>query len=527
MPIFDIFKKKKKREDYQSKGYQPYGQFDYGQQKVMLPKQAPKQQTTMYDYGQSRIPGVKYIGGQSKPNQTEGYKPYGVDYGQKRVMLPQQQKPAPAPAPAPRPQTNYVAQQQQRQRAQQGQLNQMYKPTNDYLANQRNLMDQRMQYEQQQRAAQEEAINKQFGLASTALRGQIPGLQQGMDLFRQNTLAGVSDLEKAALAQKGQIKDYYGDAQRQAAKASRDSRAQTMQKFASQGAVDSAGYGSHSRAQENIESDFNRTTQQYLKEQAGKLSDIDSQVIMAKRNANTLISQEEAKFRQTLAQIEQQLAGNEIAKGEAIRQAYSQTQQNIFNIQDQLNQLEYQGNAEKLNIQQQIEEMSQGSGLSQQFLSTGVPEEGNERDFIYRLENPDKVTTMQEMLGGNEKTASDIKSLGIVNELVGLNTKGITGGMRNAWSGESRKAEGLLKQLMSELQLEEAKRMKGQGTMTDAEREILRDSIGAFNLDEAGRSRLFDKDFRNELFALKEKLGGIRTQNPLSTNQNLVTQFGG
>lgn len=83
-------------------------------------------------------------------------------------------------------------------------------------------------------------------------------------------------------------------------------------------------------------------------------------------------------------------------------------------------------------------------------------------------------------------------------------TKGITGKVRFGYSDESRKAEGQLKQLVGILQLENIEKLKGQGTITDAERQILKDSLANFNLDKNGRSRLSNEDFQAEIERLKE-----------------------
>lgn len=107
-----------------------------------------------------------------------------------------------------------------------------------------------------------------------------------------------------------------------------------------------------------------------------------------------------------------------------------------------------------------------------------------------------------------EMTESAKKSAGLAKRLLESDTGGITGNVRFALSGKSRQAEGVLKQLLAELQLEESKRMKGQGTMTDSERDLLANSIAAFNLDKNGRSRLNDKDFKAEISRLYAGLTG-------------------
>lgn len=106
------------------------------------------------------------------------------------------------------------------------------------------------------------------------------------------------------------------------------------------------------------------------------------------------------------------------------------------------------------------------------------------------------------------------KVLKIITELEQLNTEAITGKLRKGVGflgfgiDEANQAQGLLNQLVAELQLDAAGRLKGQGTLTDSERKLLKDSIGAFNIDDDGRVRVTDKVFRIELKKLKDKFGG-------------------
>jgi len=119
-----------------------------------------------------------------------------------------------------------------------------------------------------------------------------------------------------------------------------------------------------------------------------------------------------------------------------------------------------------------------------------------------------------------EISQSAKKAIGIIDELEKLNTGGITGKARWAWTDKARKAEGKLKQLNSELQIEESKRLKGQGSMSDAERAILANAVSSFNLDENGRSRLSDKDFKAELAKLKTGLSGQGSTTSTAYDEN-------
>jgi hypothetical protein len=147
----------------------------------------------------------------------------------------------------------------------------------------------------------------------------------------------------------------------------------------------------------------------------------------------------------------------------------------------------------------------------------------NQVSYEWMLNNPDKF----ESTFGQQSQSSQ-KAIGLVDDLLSKNTEGITGRIRLASSFESKAAGALLDQLVAELQLEEARRMKGQGAMSDAERKILSDAVGALNLTKSGRSRLSDDQFRAELMRIKEGLGGVsNTQDYSALNTQLTRQFGG
>lgn len=241
----------------------------------------------------------------------------------------------------------------QGQQGQQGQQQVQYDPmlaANAFLANQRKSAQERQDYENKMRADNEASINAQFGLANDALRASIPEAQAGFDRFKTNTQQGLEQLGQQSKQQKAQIKEQFGEAQRRAAQTRNEVSGQTARKFASLGSVDSGGEGSYGRAQENIDSDFNRATQLGLNQQANQLSNIDNVLFQAKSDAQNKINEEEAKLNQLVQQINTQLAGNEIAKGDALRQAYQMTQEKIFAIQDSLSNLEYQADVERMNI---------------------------------------------------------------------------------------------------------------------------------------------------------------------------------
>ncbi len=106
-----------------------------------------------------------------------------------------------------------------------------------------------------------------------------------------------------------------------------------------------------------------------------------------------------------------------------------------------------------------------------------------------------------------DKGVSETKdeALGVVDELLGMNTKPITGRLQiGGWmpgsSAQLTKAK--YEQLKGLLSLEKRKLLKGSGTISDYESRVLDNAASALNRN------LSDKDFRNELEKIKGVLGG-------------------
>lgn len=358
--------------------------------------------------------------------------------------------------------------------------------------------ERQRQLAEQQGQQSRDFITQKYDLANRQLGEQLPAAQETFNRFKGNTEATIADLISGGERQKEQAKDYYGDAQRQAAQTLRETQGQTQKTFANLGTLDSRGEGSFAQSNENTMSDFNRYTQQTLKAQADQLSEIDMQVSQAERSARDTIATEEAKMSELARNIQYAIANNNLQQAQELTQAFNQSQQYIYDIEDALAQTKYQFALEQEKLQNA---MKQAQSFTPEFMATGQPT--NQAEYEYFIKNKD---AMESLYGGGDNTSSK-KVSDIVGQLLKMNTQGITGKMRIGFSDESRAAEGLLKQLSSELQIEEARRLKGQGTMSDAERSILANSIAAFNLDKNGKPNVSDERFRQILSDLQANTG--------------------
>lgn len=168
-------------------------------------------------------------------------------------------------------------------------------------------------------------------------------------------------------------------------------------------------------------------------------------------------------------------------------------------------------------------------------------------DSEYAMEAPTKPQTLNEMVAtrkslqdaGLDTTAIDKQiggqgvdtkirkladieqeTLDLSNEVLGRNTSPLTGGLqlgntKDGWFGfnpgkkinqflrpELTTTKAKVDQLKAKLQLANIKYIKGQGTVTDAERQILREAMTALTYD------MSDTDFKKELTKVKDALDG-------------------
>lgn len=411
--------------------------------------------------------------------------------------------PAPKPQTSP-PQVNPMAQ--------------YTKNIDDYFKKMSDQSAQRVAQEEQARQKQQEFLNQRYGLMNDQIRGSIPVLKSNFDTFKGNTQAGVADVVAKGEAQKEQARDYFGEATRTAAQARGETQQQATQKFASQGAIDSAGAGSYRQANENIDSDFNAYVQKNSKELAYKLTDIDSAVGEYQRQATTLIQTEEAKLQESLRQIEFTLADNEIAKKQAIEQVYQQYQDRINSIQDTLSAIEQQAIEQKNNIALELDKLSKTT-LSPEFRATLVPTTEAELDWL--VKNQENLTKMG-LLGDQSGDKNKGQVVATIQRLAGGNIGGITGYGRwnplNKLPGsDAQQTENDWKNLQAMLSLEGREKLKGSGAISDFEAKVL-ERASTLGLG----TNLSEDQFRQRLNILMNEISGGQIQ-PSTTGNNIIT----
>lgn len=244
--------------------------------------------------------------------------------------------------------------------------------------------DQRKVDAQTQGNQQADYIRRQYQLANENLKGQVPEARRQFDASKANTEATIADLLASGERQKSQASDHYGAAQRQAASTLRETQGQTAKTFANLGTIDSRGEGSFAQANENVMSDFNRTTQEFLKAKADKLTEIDSAVATAERSARQRILEEEKNLSELERSIQYAIANNDLQQARELTQAHNQVQNYIQELSDSVSEMKYSFALEQQSLEAEAAKMQ---SFSPEFMATGKPT--NQAEYEFWIKNQD------------------------------------------------------------------------------------------------------------------------------------------
>ena len=274
------------------------------------------------------------------------------------------------------------------------------------------------------------------GQAGTqALQSQIPALQGGYDKYVEGVRGGLNRSKVATEGAKQNTENVYGGALRQGAEGWRATQGQIDKKFANLNAVDSSAYQNR---YVNAGSDFSRGQQELLGTQAQEIARLDSEYTQAEIDAEQLINVESTNLQQQIAQIQGSIAQGTVEYEQAIADAYNNAQANIFDIQDKLSTFE-----------NDIEVERQKADL-----------EGNE---------------------GQEKEQSDARdTIFLIDEILSRDLDPVTGLLRIRGSIRGTEAfdtKAKLEQLRNKLALAARGQLKGQGTVSDFEAEMLMNAV--------------------------------------------------
>ncbi len=405
-------------------------------------------------------------------------------------------------------------------------LPQVAKPPSyvDMLAN---SAQRRTSLAEENRKKQEDYIKQKYALSKQQLSEQLPTARGAFNTFKANTEATIGDILAGGERQKAQTRDYYGEAQRLAAQTNREGQAQNQRTFAALNTLDSRGEGSFAQANENQTSEFNRYTQQNLRAQADKLSEIDAAVGQAEREARAVITQEEAKLGELERSIQYAIANNNLEEAQQLTQAYNDTQQLIYDIQDSVEQARFALDKENAKLQQAAEQVKM---LSPEFLQTGRPTTQADAEFIFKnKDNAEMASSYAKLLGTDAQAGNNNqnKALTMVNNILSGNIGGISGAVRTGnvpllgqWTGAATTQNDYdgLKALLS---LAERGQLKGSGAVSDFEAQVLEKAA----LAGLGQNLPTD-EFERRLRQLKAELESGGATDPNAQDPQLMSILG-
>lgn len=371
---FDLFKKKKE-EDKQIQGS------GYGSQYANnLNSPTTQKYITSLTSGQ----GLPSITGQSKPAfqsfqnkqraindiiSKSNQKIQGSGYGDQYANNMNNYKPP-------------VAQQQQQQQQQQTSLPSYMQGYESLAERQKALLDQ-------QKNQAKDYYEKSYNERNRLLEQSIPKLQSQVRTATANIQKGIGSAQQSAEFKKQNAEDQWGESQRLAAQTRQESEGRNRNRFAALGTTDSWGAGSYGQAQENVESDFNRFTQQGLRTKEQNMFEIDRALQDYEIEAQTQIDTLEANLTNTVDQIQSNINLNNIDKQNMIDEAFAKYQQGVLAVEEGMQNVYSQ--------YYQALQSAEANSLSEQFMTTGVPQ--TEADYRYKTQNYKAYQT-----GGGKKT---------------------------------------------------------------------------------------------------------------------------
>lgn len=148
-----------------------------------------------------------------------------------------------------------------------------------------------------------------------------------------------------------------------------------------------------------------------------------------------------------------------------------------------------------------------------------VPADVRSEVVAYMNENNISANSKEEEMGEDAKMA-----VSLIDDILGRGLSPVTG-MMSVRAGihgtQASYTAGKIKQLESLLQLAQAGKLKGQGSMSDAERKILADAASSLRIGERGASSLGKRDFKTELNKIRAVLMGEQADITQSGNYTI------
>ncbi len=405
----------------------------------------------------------------------------GVQYGSRSFQAPAPKQPQGPVYSGPR--DNSASQPQAQQTSQQP----------SYITNYKDLAAKKKEQAAGRKEREKQYYADSFAEKNRVLSESIPRLQEQFGQTQGYFQKGLANAQQRADIQKQNVTDDIGTLQRQAAQTRQESAARTGQMFAGLNTSDSYGFGSHGQAQENIESEFNRFTQENLRSGQNQKFEIDSALQEYEIDAQQKLDTAKMQLEDVISQIESDMRMNSIEKQNALDGVLADYEEVLTGIDSEMN-----GVYERYYTQ--LEEIGKNS-LSEEFMTTGKPQ--NEADFKMMYENPDKYEEFFNQSGASD---NENKALKMVNNLIDGNYQAVSGtfktpGFMSAMIPGAAAARADIDGLKSLLSLAKRGELKGSGQVSDFETRMLEKAALAGLTPE-----LPEDEFLKRLGSLREDL---------------------
>ncbi len=375
---------------------------------------------------------------------------------------------------------------------------------------------QRNMLAQQQRDEDMRVAQENYDLTNKSLQASRANLDNLLSGIRSRSSASSARLNTQAEANKENARVESGANQRKLMEDRRQLQAQKEKQYAALGTIDSYGTGSFQSANENIDNDFLRMTNENKRLLERNLFDIDQKLLDAKANIEEQLATEESKYNDAIIQIENAQGLNDAQRNQLVRGAQMKYQTAQADIFDQYENLRLTAEKEKADAQAKLDQASQDEQklmdvmktASPAFLQTGVPQTAQDQFIIMKY--PKEAEAYAKMIKEGQASAGSKNkdtALSMVNRLLEQDTSSITGALRTGGVPVLSSLRGSAIQqadyngLKALLALAERGQLKGTGAVSDFEAKMLEKAAMAGLTQD-----LPDHEFRRRLEILRNDL---------------------
>lgn len=352
------------------------------------------------------------------------------------------------------------------------------------------LLQSKARKEQQaaaDKAESERIAQEQYDANKGTYTTAKTNLDQLMSGFRDRIAAGDARLTQVAGQNKERATTASGENQRQLAIDRRQALNDIEKRYGTLGTLDSYGTGSFQSAVENKDSDFLRMTAKNKQDNEYALQEIDNKLFDAKASSQERLAIEEGKYKDAVAQINTQMAGDEVGKNQALRAAALLYQKRTGDINDEFDSLNLAAEKEKADLQQKLQAASMDeqklralfTSASPEFLKTGQPTTANDQFLIFKYPKEAEayakiLTDSKGATGANTEKQKLVTLIDDISSSPNLGyATGLGGKIPKLPGDPTLLTIGQINQLKALLSLENRQKLKGQGAISDKEMGIL------------------------------------------------------